>query len=162
MAGDRELIQIVDAALAEAARRAGSWLACRPGCFDCCIGPFPVSALDAERLRAGLAGLASHDPERAARIRTRALAYGAGEDEPCPALDPEGGTCDLYDARPLTCRTFGPAIRGAGGIGVCELCFVGATEEEIVACAVELDTDSLEAPLLAGASEETTVAAALA
>src|SRR5258705_2175192 len=115
MAGDRELIQIVDAALAEAARRAGSWLACRPGCFACCIGPFPISALDAERLREGLAVLASHDPERAARIRTRALAYRAGEDEPCPALDPQGGTCDLYDARPLTCRTVGPAIRGAGG-----------------------------------------------
>jgi Fe-S-cluster containining protein len=162
MADDRELIQIVDAALAEAARLAGPWLACRPGCFECCIGPFPISALDAGRLREGLAGLSSHDPARAARIRTRALAYGSGEDEPCPVLDPDAGTCDLYDARPLTCRTFGPAIRGPGGIGVCELCFVGATEEEIAACAIELDTDSLEAPLLTGASEETTVAAALA
>jgi Fe-S-cluster containining protein len=161
MTADRELIQIVDAALAEAASRAGSWLACRPGCFDCCIGPFPISALDAERLSEGFTGLASHDPARAARVRTRALAYGAGEDEPCPALDPVAGTCDLYDARPLTCRTFGPAIHGAGGIGVCELCFVGATEDEIAACAVELDTDSLEAPLLDGRNEETTVAAAL-
>ena len=33
-------------------------------------------------------------------------------------------------------------------VGTCELCFPGATEEEIAACAVELDTDALEAPVL--------------
>ena len=40
--GDRELVQIVDAAMAEAARRSGSWLVCRLGCTQCCIGPFPI------------------------------------------------------------------------------------------------------------------------
>ena len=45
---------------------------------------------------------------------------------------PEGGTCDLYAARPLTCRTFGPAISwNSDAVGVCELCFVGAGDEEI-------------------------------
>ena len=28
-----------------------------------------------------------------------------GNDEPCPGLDPDTGGCDLYDARPMTCRT---------------------------------------------------------
>src|SRR5690242_261004 len=46
-AGDRAFIQIVDAATAEAARRSGPWLACRPGCTQCCIGPFPITQLDA-------------------------------------------------------------------------------------------------------------------
>src|SRR5215468_8371976 len=72
MASDQALIQIVDAALAEAARKAGAWLACRPGCAECCIGPFAITPLDADRLRRGLSELESSDPERAARVRRRA------------------------------------------------------------------------------------------
>src|SRR5712671_862263 len=70
--GDRELIQIVDAAVAEAARRSGPWLVCRLGCTQCCIGPFPINQLDARRLQRGLAALALRDPERAGRVRERA------------------------------------------------------------------------------------------
>ena len=33
------------------------------------------------------------------------------DDVPCPALDPETGGCDLYAARPITCRTFGLTLR---------------------------------------------------
>src|SRR5947208_14715206 len=71
-AGDSALIQIVDAAMAEAARRSGSWLVCRLGCTQCCIGPFPISQLDALRLRRGLADLEAHDPARARNVRRRA------------------------------------------------------------------------------------------
>src|SRR3989442_16027318 len=71
-AGDRALVQIVDAALAEAARKSGPWLVCRLGCTQCCIGPFPISQLDAERLRGGLAELEATDPARAGRVRERA------------------------------------------------------------------------------------------
>jgi Fe-S-cluster containining protein len=156
MAG--ELIQIVDRALAEAARKAGAWLVCRPGCCECCIGSFPISALDAERLRAGLRDLAMQDPERASRVRDRAQVSNEGDDEACPALDPDTGTCDLYGARPLTCRTFGPPVRCAsGGLAICELCFDGATEEEIAGCVVDLDIEALDAT----AADETTVARAL-
>ena len=63
----------------------------------------------------------------------------------CPALDPSKGTCDLYDARPITCRTFGAAVKTTdGAVATCELCFAGATEEQIAACAVEIDRDALE------------------
>ncbi len=70
--GDHKLIQIVDSALADATRRSGAWLACRPGCTQCCIGAFAINQLDALRLRQGLEDLEKHAPERAARIRQRA------------------------------------------------------------------------------------------
>ena len=165
---DRQLVQIVDAALAEAARRSGDWLVCRPGCAECCLGPFAITQLDAIRLGKGMAELGTHDPERAARVRRRAHAYGGGEDEACPALDPVAGTCDLYAARPITCRVFGPAVRvGSEAIGVCELCYHGASDAEIAACEVEIDPGDLESELASeaeistGRRGETTVAAAL-
>ena len=165
MQRDQQLIQIVDAAMAEAQRRSGSWLACRLGCFQCCIGPFPITPLDAIRLRTGLADLEKHDPARARRVLIRAqdsvarlrrefpddpvaqvlTTDDAADEEPCPALDPDTGGCDLYAARPITCRTFGPAVRfpsesDTHAIGVCELCYTGATTDQIVACEVEVDT----------------------
>src|SRR5579859_3925580 len=121
---DQKLIQIVDAALADAAGKSGEWLVCRKGCTQCCYGAFAISQLDALRLQKGLHHLNSSDPKRAARVRERAkdaverLAatfpgnpktgiLDEGEDaeaafadfandEPCPALDPATGACDLY------------------------------------------------------------------
>jgi Fe-S-cluster containining protein len=89
--------------------------------------------------------------------------------EPCPALDPETGACDLYAARPITCRTFGPPVRaGEESVGVCELCFQGASDAEIAACEVKSDPDGVELGLLeeleqlTGTLGETIVAFALA
>ena len=165
MPDDLALIQIVDAALAEAARKSDAWLACRPGCAECCMGPFAITAPDAARLRRGLADLESLDPARAARVRARAAEAvqhlerdypgdtvarvlaedGAAEDDPCPALDPGTKTCDLYAARPITCRTFGPAVSfGGEALVVCDLCYQGATEAQIAACQVELDPGLLQ------------------
>jgi Fe-S-cluster containining protein len=180
-AGDAQLVQIVDSAVADAARRSGSWLLCAPGCTQCCIGVFPVSQLDAARLREGLAALDAADPQRADAVRGRArqsiariaadfpgdATTGAldetraeimedfANDEPCPALDPATGRCDLYAARPMTCRIFGPPLRVEGGVGVCELCYHGATEEEIAACELHLDTEDLESPLTAEVEHST-------
>ena len=170
MSGDKTLIQIVDAALAEAARKSGPWLVCRAGCTECCMGPFPITQLDARRLREGLAELESRDIERAARVRERvrqAAAETATDDDPCPALDPETGTCDLYAARPITCRIFGPPVRyGSDAVGICELCFKGASDEEIAACQVEVDPElesrlSNELEESSGVRGETSVAWAL-
>lgn len=181
-AGDGALIQIVDAALADAAGRSGEWLACRPGCTQCCVGVFAIHQLDSVRLQQGLARLEKTDPRRAARIRSRArdsirrlsaefpgdIRTGVldadvfeegseaeehftefANDEPCPVLDPETGLCELYDARPMTCRTFGPPVRSEDGLGVCELCFHGATDEQIAACEMVVDPEDLEAKVLA-------------
>ena len=149
--------------MAEAVRRSGAWLLCRPGCSQCCMGSFAITELDARRLRQGLADLKTCDPDRAARILARASTGPPADDDPCPVLDPEHGTCDLYAARPITCRTFGPPVRcGDDAVGVCELCFEGASEEEIAACEVAVDPDDLESRLLREVGEEeTTVAEAL-
>jgi Fe-S-cluster containining protein len=185
-AADRALIQIIDSAHAEAARKSGAWLACRPGCSQCCIGVFPISQLDVRRLQAGLEELERDDPARAARVVARArdsverlrgefpgdaktgLLEESDEaearfedfanDEPCPALDPQTQTCDLYASRPMTCRVFGPAVRGAdGAVGACELCYQGASDEQIAECAVEMDPDDTESPLTAKLEAETGV-----
>ena len=190
------LIQIVDSALAEVTRKSGDWIACRPGCTQCCIGPFAINQLDALRLRHGMEDLEGRVPERAARIRRRAresvvrlsqdfpgdaitgLLHEGEEaerrfadfanDEPCPALDPETGLCELYDSRPMTCRVFGPPVRSEDGLGVCELCFQGASDEEIAACEMIPDAGDLESDLLCelekstGARGQTIVAFCLA
>jgi len=181
--GDRKLIQIVDAALADVTRRSGEWLVCRPGCTQCCIGAFPINQLDALRLRRGLDDLEKLAPQRAAAVRRRAresvarLAGGfpgdpvggilqEGEeaerrfedfanDEPCPALDPETGNCELYESRPMTCRVFGPPVASEDGLGVCELCYHGASDAEIAACEMTPDPDNLEAALLTNLEKST-------
>lgn len=160
---DRELVASVDAAFTESARRSGSWLVCRPGCTECCMGAFAITALDARRLRRGMNQL---EPDRAARIRDRAAKFDRdNDDEPCPALDTGTGLCELYEWRPITCRVFGPPVScGSNAIGVCELCYGGATEQQIAQCAVDGDPGGLEALLLiqiGAAPEELIVADAL-
>jgi len=175
---DQKLVQIVDAALTEAARKSGEWLVCRKGCTQCCYAPFPISQLDALRLRQGLTDLEKRDAKRAAQVRRRARESVArlspafpgerktgilGKDEkaesefvdfadgePCPALDPKTGACDLYSARPMTCRTFGPPIRSGpeNGLGVCELCYHGASDKQIAECEMVPDPDGLEEKIL--------------
>ncbi len=87
-------------------------------------------------------------------------------DGPCPVLDPATGRCELYRGRPMTCRVFGPPVRNEDGIGVCELCYQGASEEKILAGAMSTAHRDLEAELegeLAGAgiTGETVIAFAL-
>jgi Fe-S-cluster containining protein len=175
-AKDRALIQIVDSALAETARRSGEWLVCRPGCTQCCIGAFPINQLDVLRLQRGLADLQRRSPERANHVRERARGAVArlspdfpgdavtgildegdaaaerfadfANDEPCPALDPETGNCELYESRPMTCRVFGPPVLSQAGLGVCELCYHGASPAEIAACEMKPDPDDLESVLV--------------
>ena len=183
---DAELIQIMDAALADAARRAGDMLACRPGCTQCCYGAFAISQLDALRLSEGMIDLRIADPSRAAAVEHRAqqwiaefstefpgdLATGQlGETDQdqarfedfaneaaCPALDPATGLCDLYSARPMTCRVFGPPVAmdtgpGATALAHCELCFIGATQEQVAACEMQPPTE-LEETLISDLAQE--------
>jgi Fe-S-cluster containining protein len=182
---DATLVQIVDAALLVTQGKSGAWLACKPGCSQCCTGVFAINQLDVLRLSNGLAELSTLDSERAARVRERAaelvhrlssafpgdpktglLDENAEDsdafdlfanDEVCPVLDPTTGTCDLYSSRPMTCRVFGPPVRSEEGLGVCELCYHGATTEEIVGCEMIADPESLEAVLLEELDERTGV-----
>ena len=171
MPTDAELIQITDAALADSYMRAGGWMACKPGCHQCCVGVFAITTLDADRLREGLAAaepdIRERVQRRAAEARERLRAGFPGDaasgelfteehhemefedfanDEVCAVLDPVTGTCDLYASRPIPCRTFGPPMpNDEGGLAVCELCFVDAPESEVARCAVDtqfLDTEA--------------------
>ncbi len=174
-----DLFPILDAALQHTTEQSGAWLACHPGCYQCCVGVFAISQLDAENLRAGLEAA---KPEVATRIRLRVAAaqdrlrndfpgdpatgllFTSPEheeafeefanDEPCPVLDPQTGTCDLYACRPVACRTFGPPVRDeAGSLTVCELCFVDAPAEEVARCEMNQDWRSLEDALIAAAEQ---------
>ncbi len=172
MPTDADLIQIATTALSDAYTRAGigsglrpgQWMACHPGCHQCCIGVFPITTLDAARLNHALTAadpaVAQRIQNRAAAARTRLTPGFPGDpatgilfteehheeafedfanDEPCPVLDPATGTCDLYAARPIPCRTFGPPMPNEDeGLAVCELCFVNAPETEVSRCAVDI------------------------
>ncbi len=141
---DQALLASLERTWAQARQRAGAWLACREGCTACCLGPFPITQLDAWRLRRGLEALAGQDPARAAALLERArdqVAHqaadfpgdpvtgaidaadgGAAEERfaarfasvPCPALDPATDRCELYAWRPVSCRTFGPPVEIGG------------------------------------------------
>ncbi len=196
-AADRRLLADIEGSLRACAQRAGDRLACRPGCSACCLGPFPITALDAVRLQAGLHELARHEPRRAAAIHTRAVAAARamsegfpgdaatgllGEDvkaeeafclrhgaTPCPALDPASGRCELYESRPISCRTFGPPVRiGDQELPPCSLCFKGTPAHEVERCRFEPDPTGIEDELLSdleaedGVSGETMIAFALA
>jgi Fe-S-cluster containining protein len=145
---DSQLLQIMDAALADAAQCAGAWLACKPGCTQCCHGAFAINALDAARLRTGMQALRAATPQAAKGIEQRARAWiaaygpefpgdattgvlGTSEedqarfgdfanDAPCPALNPGTGLCDVYPWRPMMCRVFGPPTRMAPDEGLRE------------------------------------------
>jgi Fe-S-cluster containining protein len=175
------LFPILDAALASTTARSGDWLACKPGCHQCCVGVFPISQFDAENLRAALnaapADLAAHIRTRAQAARIRLTRDFPGDpttgilfteehhqaafddfanDEPCPVLDPITGTCDLYAARPVQCRTFGPPLRNEDdGLAVCELCFIDAPESEVVRCEMDQSWRPLEESLIATAEQRT-------
>lgn len=168
---------LVDATLRARRSEGGSWLACRPGCSSCCHGVFRISMLDAERLRVALHTLERQDRVRAEEIQMRALtlandlrasfpgdfATGAldpeesstwnefadlpNADAPCPVLDPTTGRCDLYAGRPLTCRIFGPPVENEFGIGMCELCYIGASEAEVLKGEMRLKHHALEEEL---------------
>lgn len=80
---------------------------------------------------------------------------GYANDEPCPVLDPATGTCDLYTARPVQCRTFGPPIRDANDhLTVCELCFTSASSEEVARCEMDQSWRPLENKLIAEAESD--------
>jgi Fe-S-cluster containining protein len=106
---------------------------CREGCTACCHGPFDISPADAKLVGEAVEALPRDIAEgiRARATRQRGLyatmvpgwgppwevaalseeAFDALADalahEPCPALDPERGSCLIHASRPATCRLTG-------------------------------------------------------
>ncbi len=143
-------------------------LACRAGCFGCCIGLFAIGLPEAIVLRAAVAALPETtrggvlsraesavkrsastfpgdaaagilDPERGDVAESDWLAsVGA---TPCPALDLQAGRCSVYAARPTTCRTHGLALRSTDAIllPACELNLPGAVPARVLETAIEAE-----------------------
>lgn len=120
---------------------------CGKGCCHCCIGPFPITLLDAEELRRGLQELPAvqrQNIEERASLQTTAIETAYPDlatdslldgwpdckvdelvarfaDLPCPALQ-EDGSCAVYTFRPLTCRTMGIPVEADGMVnGACDI-----------------------------------------
>jgi Fe-S-cluster containining protein len=116
-----------------AARTLPGEIACRAGCFGCCVGLFDISVAEAALVRAGVDRLDVADREdviRRARLiveesaaafpgdaRTGLLDPGRSEDaddayfgivadRACPMLELPSGRCRIYAERPITCRTY--------------------------------------------------------
>jgi Fe-S-cluster containining protein len=143
-------------------------VACRAGCFGCCVGLFDISVPEAALVREGVARLSARDQEdvvrRARRIveesakvypgdaRTGLLDPSRSEeadddyfavvaDRACPMLDLPSGRCRIYDERPITCRTYGFAWAKDGAVfhPPCGLNLPGAPETRQLATSIDID-----------------------
>jgi Fe-S-cluster containining protein len=85
----------VDRAVADATARAADALVCARGCHGCCAPGLSVLPVEAERI--------------ARHLEARAVVAGPHADR-CAFLD-AGGACQIYEVRPLLCRTHGLALR---------------------------------------------------
>jgi len=75
-AADQKLIQIVDAALAETARKSGEWLVCRKGCTHAATEYSPSASWMQCACAKALLNLQAADPRRAAQVRNGVQAVG--------------------------------------------------------------------------------------
>jgi len=82
----------------------GAAMQCGDGCSQCCSTRFSVTLVEAARIAQGLSML-SEDMRR--RLRDRAI---SGDPTKCAALD-DDGHCEIYEYRPLICRSHGAPIR---------------------------------------------------
>lgn len=158
-----------------AARAAGDELACRSGCFGCCLGLFEISYAETLLVRHDVSRLPEAERRevlaRAERIvretaaefpgvaSTGILDPGRGEEEDdryfevladraCPALELPSGRCRIYEGRPVTCRTYGLAwTRDGESIHPpCGLNLVDAPLPRMVETGVDLERlDAVEA-----------------
>lgn len=156
-------------------------LACRGGCFGCCVGLFEITLPEALLVREGFSLLPAGEREdslrRAARIVERTAAHFPGEastgvldpgrtededdgyfevvsESACPMLELPGGRCRIYAHRPITCRTFGVAWKRSGEVvnPACPLNFPEGGAERQRETAIDLDLLTSADQLLAEAA----------
>lgn len=118
----------VDAFAAHAEAAQAEWLRCRAGCDGCCRLRRTAWAVEIDAIRRHLATLRA-EQRAALAARREAPAVAAGER--CVFLD-DDGRCAVYAARPLICRTHGPALRlPDGALAWCGLNFEGVPDEAV-------------------------------
>jgi uncharacterized protein len=92
----------VDAFFARVAERHAADMQCATGCADCCHVQLTITAIEAAAIRALVAGWPV--------ARRAALAGPPRTADRCAALD-AADRCQIYEARPLVCRSHGVPIR---------------------------------------------------
>lgn len=99
---------------------------CGDGCHSCCHPELTVSEVEARLIHAHLRA----DPALNARVRSLE-ARAPHQGERCAFLN-EAGRCEIYEVRPVVCRSFGvPLVQiedpstGEASLMVCELNFTG-------------------------------------
>jgi hypothetical protein len=106
------LVTKVDASAQAAFDRARNHMACRRGCDSCCMVWLTVDQVEADQLRSALSAMSANER---AEVRARGMRELAREraNEPGPrcAMLRDDGSCAVYAARPLVCRTQGYALR---------------------------------------------------
>ena len=142
LANYQALVARVDELCRQVGADWGAHIVCRLGCDSCCrhLNLFPV---EAAALSAALHAL---PPAKVAELQARARC--AASDDPCPLL--VAGSCQLYAARPLICRTHGLPllIKGADGpqVDYCPKNFAGVTS---LPAAAVIDLERLNSALVA-------------
>ncbi len=114
------LYQKVDAFAPRVEAAQGGHLACRRGCDGCCRLRRTAVGVEIDALRKHL----DANPGLRARLTPRRTHPEVSAGRRCLFLD-DDGSCAVYEARPLICRTHGPAVRGPQGVVWCELNFEG-------------------------------------
>ncbi|MEM9462704.1 MAG: YkgJ family cysteine cluster protein [Myxococcota bacterium] len=134
----------VDDHFEAAMQRSPEAMQCRVGCARCCHQRFGVFEVEAHRLRAALARLARHDPQKRERVRRQA-------DDPdamhhCALLVDD--RCTVYEQRPMICRTHGlpTLVRDPEGGASLQGCPLNFTTEDPPTASV-LDLQAVNAPL---------------
>jgi hypothetical protein len=129
----RALLTKVDAFWERALAVQPAAFRCAAGCVSCCTQRLSVFAVEAEAIRAHLAGPA-FDPVVRDRLRAEAAEPGR-----CAFLT--DGRCAIYPARPVICRTHGLPIRPSrvyGRVDWCPLNFTGAPPDPTIVLDLEL------------------------
>ncbi|HQQ78147.1 MAG TPA: hypothetical protein PLB01_12405 [Thermoanaerobaculia bacterium] len=158
-------------------------IACRPGCFGCCVGLFAIGLPEALALRHAVSGLPAAARAAVLARATRAVEQSAAtfpgdaaaglldperseaaeeawfldaRGTPCPALELPSGRCLAYAARPTTCRTYGLALRAGGEtlVSACELNFPAAPGGRVHSTAIAAeDLTAVDQALVEAAAE---------
>ncbi|HAD04042.1 MAG: hypothetical protein A2091_13235 [Desulfuromonadales bacterium GWD2_61_12] len=142
LANYQALVARVDALCRQIGADWGEQIVCRQGCDSCCrhLTLFPVEA-------AALAA-ALHQLPEATVAALQQRARSATIDDPCPLL--VAGSCQLYAARPLICRTHGLPllIKGTDGprVDYCAQNFAGVAS---LPAAAVIDLERLNSALVA-------------
>ena len=102
-------------------------LQCAAGCDQCCRVRRSAWAIEIDGVRRYLSTLTTSEQ---AAIAEQARAPDAQAGRRCAFLDARGH-CSVYAARPLICRTHGPAIQQGGTLRWCDLNFDGLSPSEV-------------------------------